>query len=349
MKQKYGVYFIPCKVNGLSYDFIFDTGATDVLISEAVAKVLREKGLLSESEIIGIDKYSIANGDIVEGTKIILKSLEIGSVKLFNVNASIVNTVDAPLLLGQSALQKFGKFSVDYNSGTLTLGGDLANEKNISIGTFEQCMVRGYVYYQTGNFDASISEYITAILINPYSAEAYYLRSLSVESSGEHYEAIADLSKAIQLKTNFYEAYIDRGILKSQLGDNTGAISDFTKAIQFNPNDEYAYHGRGSSKQLVEDYYGAISDFTQAILINPSCSVYYMDRAISKGAIKDYNGSIVDYTKAISLDPNNSSYYYFRGLVKYLNDDFNGACIDWNKSAQLGKIDAYDAIKNYCK
>ena len=29
--------------------------------------------------------------------------------------------------------------------------------------------------------------------------------------------------------------------------------------------------------------------------------------------------------------------------------DKNGACLDWSKAGELGYIEAYDAIKEYCK
>jgi aspartyl protease family protein len=36
------------------------------------------------------------------------------------VQASVVHNLQAPLLLGQSALNKFGKISIDYNNGEIT-------------------------------------------------------------------------------------------------------------------------------------------------------------------------------------------------------------------------------------
>ena len=49
-----------------------------------------------------------------------LKTVEIGNRTLYNVQASIVHNMQAPLLLGQSALNKFGKISIDYNKNEIT-------------------------------------------------------------------------------------------------------------------------------------------------------------------------------------------------------------------------------------
>ncbi len=45
MKKKGGVYELPCKVNGVQMKFIFDTGASDVVISATEASFLFKKRL----------------------------------------------------------------------------------------------------------------------------------------------------------------------------------------------------------------------------------------------------------------------------------------------------------------
>lgn len=115
MKYENGIYTIPCKVNGVPMKFIFDTGASDVSISLTEAKFLIKQGLLSDNDIKGKVRYKIANGDIEVGTKINLKEISIDGFILKNVEASIVNQLNAPLLLGQSAISKLGSFQVDGN------------------------------------------------------------------------------------------------------------------------------------------------------------------------------------------------------------------------------------------
>ena len=123
MEQSGGVYKIPCKVNGLALKFIFDSGASDVSISLTEALFMLKNEYLSENDIMGTDYHQNANGDIQEGTKVNIRCIEVGGQKIYNVQASITNTVDAPLLFGQSAMQRFGKFSIDYATNSLILGG----------------------------------------------------------------------------------------------------------------------------------------------------------------------------------------------------------------------------------
>lgn len=122
MQKSGGVYTVPCKVNGLELRFIFDTGASDVSISISEAIFMLKNGYMSKDDLIGTEYYQIANGEILEGTKLNISSLEIGGKVLRDVRASVTHTLDAPLLLGQSVLERFGKYSVNYDNLTLTLG-----------------------------------------------------------------------------------------------------------------------------------------------------------------------------------------------------------------------------------
>ncbi len=109
-----GVLKIPVSVNGQEMFFIFDTGASDVLISSLEATFLIKEGKLSKDDVIGEREYMDASGNVNAGTLINLKEIKIGEAKLQNVVASVVDNPKAPLLLGQSALKRFFKVSVDY-------------------------------------------------------------------------------------------------------------------------------------------------------------------------------------------------------------------------------------------
>lgn len=115
MEKDGGIYKIPCKVNGLRLKFIFDTGATDVCISESIALMMLENDYLSDSDIVGTSQAMVADGRIVDNTKIILKKIEIGNKTLNNVKAVVIHNQSAPLLLGQSAIEKLGKYTISGN------------------------------------------------------------------------------------------------------------------------------------------------------------------------------------------------------------------------------------------
>jgi clan AA aspartic protease (TIGR02281 family) len=121
MQKEGGVYTIPCKVNGKPLKFIFDTGASIVLISRSEAVSLFNKGLITNNDFYGITYLKDATGGISEGLKINIKSLQVGNITLANVEAVVSNSINASLLLGNSALSKIGKIIFDPSNSTLTI------------------------------------------------------------------------------------------------------------------------------------------------------------------------------------------------------------------------------------
>ena len=121
IKKPGGTYEIPCEVNGLPLTFIFDTGASDVTLSAIEAMFMMRHGYFKESDITGVQNYKIANGDIVEGTTINIRQLKVGDILLKNIDASISHEIQAPLLLGQSAISKLGTIQINPTTNTLTI------------------------------------------------------------------------------------------------------------------------------------------------------------------------------------------------------------------------------------
>jgi aspartyl protease family protein len=119
MEKRNGVYQIPIEINDVKMYFIFDTGAGMVSISATEARFLYKQGTLTDKDIIGKANFEDANGNISEGTIIILKTVRVGNRTLTNVQASVVHNLKAPLLLGQTVFEEFGKISIDNNKGEI--------------------------------------------------------------------------------------------------------------------------------------------------------------------------------------------------------------------------------------
>ncbi len=116
-----GTFEIPCDINGLPLQMIFDTGASDVTISSVEANFMLKNGYLSEKDIKGKRYYQIADGQISEGTTITLREVKIGDAVLKNVDASVMKSQRAPLLLGQSAMERFGTITIDNQNNILII------------------------------------------------------------------------------------------------------------------------------------------------------------------------------------------------------------------------------------
>lgn len=116
-----GVKIVRIKVNDVPLDFIFDTGASLISISETEASFLVKQGTLTKDDFLGTQHFIDANGDISEGLLVNLKEIDIQGYRLKNIKASIVQNTDAPLLLGQSLIEKFAQVTIDNKENNIIL------------------------------------------------------------------------------------------------------------------------------------------------------------------------------------------------------------------------------------
>lgn len=360
MKKDGGVSVIPCKVNGLNLKFIFDTGASDVSISMTEATFMLKNDYLSKDDIVGKSNYLDANGNVSVGVNIILREVEIGGMKLYNVKANVVNNIKAPLLLGQSAISKLGKVQLDLEANTLTIldpkdsgspipdtnltqdSFDLSSPFMAGLSTVDSLLDQARDNYNEDRYQQTI-EYCDVILtLDQKNKDAYFLRALAHDMLQDYTSAIKDYDKLIKLgsDSSAYLYYCYRGKSKFDLQDYNGALLDLNKGLLINQKYTKGLIWRAETKEKLKNIPSAISDLDKAILLDPSDSLCFVQRAFLKQDIKDYRGAIIDCNKAISINPQYSRAYYCRGVSKKYLKDYNGAIEDFNTAIDLDPANA---------
>ena len=122
IKTNSGVFEIPATINNvLKIYFIMDTGASDVSISPDIVLTLIKAKAISDEDWLEGQYYKFADGSIAKSKRLIIRSLRIGNIEVKDVEASIANSIDAPLLLGQSALSKLGRIQIDFYQHLFTI------------------------------------------------------------------------------------------------------------------------------------------------------------------------------------------------------------------------------------
>ena len=116
-----GVTKVDCTINGLPLNFVFDTGASDVTISQTEANFMYKNGYLNQKDVIGKQRYQTADGNISVGTTFMINHINFGGLELTGVRASVVANQKAPLLLGQTVLQRLGKIEIDNEKKVLKI------------------------------------------------------------------------------------------------------------------------------------------------------------------------------------------------------------------------------------
>ena len=112
MKRKSGVYYIPCVINGVKKDFIFDTGAAKMSLSQELANELLAKRALTRNDFKGTTQTRNANGVVDNNATVILREVKVGNRLLRNVEAIIAVSQKAPLLLGLNVIDLLGNWTM---------------------------------------------------------------------------------------------------------------------------------------------------------------------------------------------------------------------------------------------
>lgn len=116
MEQDGSIYRLQCKVNGAKIKLVFDTGASTVSLSLPLAQYLYDNDFISDDDFRGVGQSLVADGQIVDHLKLNIKDIEISGVHIKDIDAIVIASQDAPLLLGQSAIQKLGRIQLTGNN-----------------------------------------------------------------------------------------------------------------------------------------------------------------------------------------------------------------------------------------
>jgi clan AA aspartic protease (TIGR02281 family) len=121
MLQEGGIYKVPVLINNaITLNFVVDSGTTDVSIPADVVTTLMRTGTITQSDFIGTQTYTLADGSTTSSRTFRVRSLKIGDIILQNVTGSVANA-NGDLLLGQSFLGRFKSWSIDNPKHSLIL------------------------------------------------------------------------------------------------------------------------------------------------------------------------------------------------------------------------------------
>lgn len=315
MDKRGNVFYIPGKVNGLDLEFIFDTGASNVCLSMTEALFMLKNGKLDMHDVKGTSYSSIADGSIVENTNVILREVEVGGIKLTNVEAVVVQNLDAPLLFGQSAIQKLDPIQLDGNTLVISNGKNLPSNEN-AFSLYQ----KSYQESEAGNYDNAIklseqalsqcSDKELRAMLYDNIAYAYY-------HSNRKEEAIASLNAALGEDMMCEQPAYNLGVYYFEMGEVAKAL----RALNI----------------FIERHKG-----TQNIDILAAAYAYKGDCHSKNGEIKDAENA---YKKSLSLMPNTQPMFGLADL--YLNIGRYSDAIPLYKSALEYEPNRMSNIKRY--
>jgi len=180
------------------------------------------------------------------------------------------------------------------------------------------------------------------------SADELYRMGLKYFDEKEYLHALQLFDEAIQADENYAMAYLKRAQVHLIKDDYESAYYDLNRFLEFDTLVSLGYIQRAVIRYRVTDYYGALGDCNKAIEADPNSVEALQLRSRILMQFGNNPGAYDDLSQAISLNGKDQKSYLLRGDVYMRMADTDAACTDYSKAAELGSMQAYKRLVDYC-
>lgn len=204
------------------------------------------------------------------------------------------------------------------------------------------------------DYKSAINDFSHGIRIKPEKAILYFMRGLSYSNLYNYMEARNNFSKAIQFDKDYLDAYFQRGFASTKLNERDSAIVDYDFIINYEGKNKETFKNLGITYNNKAYSFVVSGKYKEALpLVNKALDLDNKDAHIwdTRGEIyynlQEYKKCIKDMDKAISIKELDNS-YYIRGLANIKIGNKEEGCKNLTKASELGKKEAFEAIKTNC-
>ena len=162
---------------------------------------------------------------------------------------------------------------------------------------------RGFCKSRLGNSKQAVADLDKAIEIGgtPTTTKAYYSDFITSSTLQLLGSIVQDRYKSTELSDDRADAYLVRGVLKNSTGDNRVALQDLNRAVELNPTNPEAYFIRGMVRSSLGDQKGSLIDCNSTIKLNPRHAEAYYLRGIIRYDSGDESAACIDLSRAGEL------------------------------------------------
>jgi tetratricopeptide (TPR) repeat protein len=197
----------------------------------------------------------------------------------------------------------------------------------------------------------TLASYILAVVFSlsafGQNAKKFYKTGEEFFKAGNYQDAITQFTSAVAINPEYEDAYFMRGRAYEMKKDFAKASDDFNRALIFNPkNEELCYH-LGNAYYELKKYTEALNILNKATFLNRKYMPAYQVKVLVLVAIDQSFNAIKVSDTALALD-GNAYNYYLQGLVNEKLNSFQKAEWAYTKAIKEDKkyIDAYVALAN---
>ena len=352
LEKSGGVYKIPCLVNGMKMKFVFDTGASRVSLSESIVEYMLENDYLNKEDILGVGTAVVADGREVKHLIISIEDIEIAGLHLKDVEATVIKGQQAPLLLGQSAIQQLGRYTIEGNQLII----HRANEDNLSDDEIIELYAKARDYANDQSYAAAI-DILLKIQHTEIMTENSYNNELMLWQLARCYRWNKQGAECVEICNQWIEKY-DFDIEDSEANDSR---ESFRIDIYESMADSYYFNMENYRKAILwyQKLIPLIEDNFESWLLNKSFMAncyknlkdYMTAISLCKEIIKEQcehlGVTIDDVKKGKVKDDNLGSYLFLYASTLSLNGDEKESELVVVMAADCGYKMAIEYIKKY--
>jgi len=198
-----------------------------------------------------------------------------------------------------------------------------------------------------GNYDLARRQLNSALRVNEYEPEAYYLRGRLYKTMGDTNLAASSYKTAIEVDPDYYDAYLEVGLLYAAK-KNDLAKEYYSSAIGIRPKSIQGWYNKAMFLQETgfkkkERYNEAFNCYDSILAIDPKFVAAHFNKGyVFLEYLQQYDSAAKHFTNAVQIYPEYYQAYYNRGLCNESMNKRREAEADYRQALAL-KPDYTDA------
>lgn len=194
----------------------------------------------------------------------------------------------------------------------------------------------GVSHADAGSIDRAISNFNTALAVQPDLLLAYIARAHAYHVLQDYDRALADLDQATAIHPNDGTAHAALAQIYSAKHDYAHALPEFDRALELDSENPALYVARGLALDSTGDDSGAWRDADRALELKPKMAAARALRGEVYTRRDDVSHAIGEYDEAIRLAPKDAGSYFARGRLHFEASNFKAAAEDFAHAAATG-------------
>jgi tetratricopeptide (TPR) repeat protein len=230
---------------------------------------------------------------------------------------------------------------------------------------------RGIAYRELGDLQCAVSDFESAISLNPNSTLYRWSRFGILQRRYENLQETAapqlerpawetlksalatlmmgDLEQILRLDPQDLSARLEYALLLNLRGFAREAMTQLDRCVLESPFDPDVRNERGRMLHEMGRYADAIEDYDMAIRYCDNCALVKYNRALSLKKCGDFEGAVAAFKEVVSEDSLDGGAWLNLGELQHLLGRKDAGCVALQKSMSLGIPEARDLYEEKCR